>query len=312
MAPVQVHQVSDLAADDSENQSLCRSVGERPGARRRVLVRCLRRVDLCLVSLMLLGLAACSSTDHHGSATSTLLVTSTITPATSTSTTTTSITTTPPSGPSFIAIGGTYVAGTADGGWLYIRSDGAARLRGPDPVACPACGTASAPIASLDFSLASISRSGGSGYTAQGKVTGTSDPSWASDLSAPATVGSLVSLSVSPTGRLTLNLLPANDVLGFASKSPLYSEVSPCTVQAVTPPILASSHGQQETVAGVSCSTDGEWAAASVVVKGGSGEIDEVVVLAGNGSTWIVVDRPTVCNGHAITPAFYSTACGMS
>jgi hypothetical protein len=62
----------------------------------------------------------------------------------------------------------------------------------------------------------------------------------------------------------------------------------------------------------VKCSTDGEWASASVSVKSGSSGFDEVVVLAGNGTTWVVVNRPAVCNGHDVTPAFYQTACGTS
>lgn len=231
MTVMQVHRARDLAGDNSDSQSLDRSVGERRPAPRRRLVRHPRLVDLCLFSLMLVGLAACSSNGQHGAASSTQPATSTTTTATSTMTTNTSSTTVPPgsvppptpspSRASFTAISGTYVAGTADGGWVYIRSDGAARLRSPDPIACPTCTTASAPIASLDFTLGSISGTAGSGYTAQGKVTGTSDPKWASSLSAPATVGSPVSLSVSRTGRLTLNLLPPNDVLSFASKNAL-------------------------------------------------------------------------------------------
>lgn len=310
---MQAHRGDDGAATHGSGAWFWVWMGERTLVYRR----------LCLPVLAILAFAACSPTGaRHGSAsptsppigTSAPEVTSTRpTQAPTSSTASTSPSTaTPSTGPSFAAISGTYVAGTADGGWIYIRSDGAARFRGPDQVACSSCATAGAPIASLDFSLTSISGEAGSGFSAEGKVTGTSDPAWASGLAAPSTNGSLVSVSINPSGGLSLNLLPANDVLTFASKSALYSEITPCTVAAVSPPIAASSKSQQVTVDGVRCSPDGEWAEASVAVQAGSGGFDEVVVLAGNGSTWIVVDRPTVCNGHDITPAFYNTACGTS
>lgn len=309
IALVRVHHVRRPQQMMANKPSVERSAANGPIALTWAPPRCLLGVAVCLISLLAFGAAGCGSSGHHGSTSPTLPATSTTTPASVTTATTTSLPTTPPSRSPFAAISGSYVAGTADGGWLYIRPDGAARLRGPDGVACPACATAADPIASLDFSLASITGDAGSTYTAEGNVTGTSDPTWASGLSAPATVGSPVSLSVKPTGRLTLNLLPGNVVLRFASKRALYSKVSPCTVQAVTPPIVATSDAAQKTVAAVTCSSDGEWAAASVAVKEGTRGFHEVVVLAGNGSTWIVVDRPTVCNGHDITPAFYTTAC---
>lgn len=44
----------------------------------------------------------------------------------------------------------------------------------------------------------------------------------------------------------------------------------------------------------------------------GQSSIDAVAVLAGNGNTWVAVDRPTICNNHDVTPSFYNTACGTS
>lgn len=116
-------------------------------------------------------------------------------------------------GPSFGKIAGWYAGGTADAGWLYIGSDGASRYRAPDSVACPTCMTASAPIASLDFSLSALSSTGSGAYTASGTVTATSDPAWATQISPRATVGSLISLTLAPGGRLSLSVLPPNDEL---------------------------------------------------------------------------------------------------
>lgn len=117
------------------------------------------------------------------------------------------------SGPSFARIAGWYAGGTADAGWLYIRSDGASRYRSPDSVACPTCMTASAPIASLDFSLSALSSTGPGTYTASGTVTATSDPAWAAQFSPKATVGSPISLTIAAPGQLSLSVLLPNDVL---------------------------------------------------------------------------------------------------
>ena len=204
------------------------------------------------------------------------------------------------------------MAGTADGGSLYIRSDGASRFRAPDTWVCPTCSTASVPpIASLDFSLTSISSSGPGAYTAAGRITATSDPYWASHLSSTAIAGSPIWLSRTPGGHLTLSVLSGSDILARSAQA-FYGAVSPCTVAAVSPPIVAAGGGQQQTVTGVACSVDGEWAAAEVTVHSGVDSWDEVQVLAGNGSTWILVSRAIVCQNHDITPGFYESACGTS
>jgi hypothetical protein len=117
----------------------------------------------------------------------------------------------------FAAIDGTYVAGTADGGFLYIRYDGACRFSGPDSVACPTCTTATAPLAHVDFSLNALHPTGDGTYSATGAITAESDPAWAAELGAgpvgAGPVGSSVSLTVSPRGALALSFLPSNDVL---------------------------------------------------------------------------------------------------
>jgi hypothetical protein len=56
----------------------------------------------------------------------------------------------------------------------------------------------------------------------------------------------------------------------------------------------------------VTCSEDGEWAAASVAGRG----IDEVAVLEAQFTSWVVVDRPGVCTGHNVPADFYRAACG--
>ncbi|HEX3424804.1 MAG TPA: hypothetical protein VHT30_01640 [Acidimicrobiales bacterium] len=265
------------------------------------------------------GVVGCSTASHQSAPTTIGYGGAEV--ATSTSTTTgapTTVTTTPTaaatsttaaSSSSFAAVTGTYVAGTADGGWLYIRSDGASRFRSPDDVACPNCITASAPIASLDFSLTSITSTAAHAFHAVGTVTETSDPTWAKQLSPGATVGSAVSITIA-SGHLTANLF--SGTLSFSSKSALYTSVSPCTVAAVSGPVAAADVSQTQKVTGVTCSSDGEWAAASVAVGQGAGGFDSVGVLAGNGATWVVVDRPTVCNNHDVTPSFYNTACGSN
>jgi hypothetical protein len=109
------------------------------------------------------------------------------------------------------------VAGTADGGELFIRSDGASRFRGPDQVACPTCITAGAPLATLDFSLAVLRSDGHGGYGATGRITAESDPAWAADLGTgppgAGPVGSTVSVAVDAAGVLSLSFLPADDQL---------------------------------------------------------------------------------------------------
>jgi hypothetical protein len=215
------------------------------------------------------------------------------------------------SGPSVADIAGSYLAATADGGSLYIRSDGASRFRGLDAWACPTCTTAALPpIASLDFTLTSISSSGPGAYSAAGRITATSDPYWAAKMAAATTVGSPITLTITPGRHVTLSLLPRLDDLTFFSPTAVvYGGVTPCTVAAVTPPILAAAGNQHRTVLGVSCSVDGEWAAAQVGGRAGSGGWDEIVVLAGNGTIWRVVDRGAVCSNHDVTPSFYNRAC---
>jgi hypothetical protein len=106
-------------------------------------------------------------------------------------------------------------------------------------------------------------------------------------------------------------VLPSLDHLTFFSPTAVvYGGVTPCTVAAVTPPILAAAGNAPRTVLGVSCSVDGEWAAAEVGVRARSGGRDEVAVLAGNGTKWRVVDRSAVCRNHDVTPSFYHAACG--
>jgi hypothetical protein len=124
-------------------------------------------------------------------------------------------------------------------------------------------------------------------------------------------MGAPISLTIAPGGRLSLSVLPGYDALTFSSR-PLYPVVSPCTVAAVTPPILAAGGGERVTVNGVDCSVDGQWAAAYVTVHPGPHGYDAVQVLVGHGSTWMVVNRAVVCLNHDITPSFYQTACGTS
>ncbi|MGH9125758.1 MAG: hypothetical protein ACRDZ8_13680 [Acidimicrobiales bacterium] len=275
-------------------------------------------ITLLVVAMALI--AACgASTKHTTSATTTSTTSkspstagdggSTATSATSTKVAPT--TTTTPAGPSFATVSGTYNSGTADGGWLYIRSDGASRLRLPDGVACPECPTADSPIADIDFSLTSLSSTGPGAYRASGTVMGTSDPTLAKMLSAAATIGSPISLTISG-GNLTLSVLLSSDTLTLGSKQAPPSTASPCTVGAVSAPIAAANPSQTVHIAGVSCSSDGEWAAASVSLGQGQGAIDTVSVLAGSGGPWVLADRPTVCNNHDVTPSFDSTACSTS
>jgi hypothetical protein len=138
-------------------------------------------------------------------------------PAATTPSTKATVSTTVTTQLSFSGIAGAYIAGTADGGSLYIRSDGASRFRGPDPVACPACSTATSPIATLDFTLRMLRSTSAGASWATGTITAESDAAWAAGLgSGPrgaGPVGSAMSLTVAVNGALTLSFLPANDVL---------------------------------------------------------------------------------------------------
>jgi hypothetical protein len=286
-------------------------------------------VFLSLVVVM----AACSSSKHSATeATTTVASTSTTSPGTaaptssttgppttsgqvtttgqSTTTTQGSSNTTVVSAANFPAISGTYVGGTADGGSVYIRSDGASRFRSPDFTACPSCSTAASPIADLDFSLTSLNSEGGGTLLVAGHITAVSDPTWAAQISPSATVGAAINAVIYPNKQLKLSILPGNDLLNFASSSAPYSGVAPCSVAAVTPAVVAHDGGTPTRVVGVTCSVDGEWASASLAVGSGAGEDDAVGVLASNIDAWYSADRPTVCNHHDITPSFYETACG--
>jgi hypothetical protein len=285
-----------------------------------------------LLSLVVL-LAACGSSKHTASdATTTVASTTTTSPGTaaptssttgsptttgqttttqqSTTTTQRSSNTTLASAANFPAVSGTYIAGSADGGSVYIRSDGASRFRSRDFVACPSCSTASSPTADLDFSLTSLNSDGGGTFLAAGQITAVSDPTWAKQISPSATVGSAINAVIYPNKQLKLSILPSNDLLNFSSSSALYTGVAPCSVAAVTPAAVANDGGTPTRVIGVTCSLDGEWAAASLAVGSGAGESDAVGVLASNSGAWYSVDRPTVCNDHDVTPSFYQTACG--
>jgi hypothetical protein len=203
---------------------------------------------VCLLVVLGLAVTACGSTSRPKVST-TLTITSPTNQARSlgvTEPTSTPESSTAPSRPSFAGITGTYVAGTADGGWLYIRSDGASRFRAPDTTACPTCTTSSAPMASLDFSLKSISSSGPSAYAATGTITATSDPAWASQLSLGATVGSPISLTVAPGGHVTVSFLPSKDVLTLSFPNPPSFE--PPTTATTVPCSLSESSGTAGTV----------------------------------------------------------------
>jgi hypothetical protein len=112
----------------------------------------------------------------------------------------------------FAAVTGTYVAGTADGGSLFMRSDGASRYRYPDVDACQ-CSTASAPIATVDFTLSTlVPTSGGSGhYRATGQITAESDPMTGKPFA--GAIGSSVTVTIGPAGSATVSFLPSNIVL---------------------------------------------------------------------------------------------------
>jgi hypothetical protein len=189
-------------------------VGIRVFVRSRSSIRSVPRlVSVCLLVVV----AGCGGSTpsanpaaHHGRQ-------GAGTPSTSPSGSSTSTSTTAITQLSFSVIAGTYVAGTSDGGELYVRFDGASRFSGPDSVACPTCSTASVPLAHLDFSLTSLSSTGRGMYVATGKIAAESDPGWAAELgTGPAgvgPVGSAVSINVSSSGQLTASFLPPNDTL---------------------------------------------------------------------------------------------------
>lgn len=224
----------------------------------------------------------------------------------SSSNTTAASPTTATARPNFATIQGSYVAGTEDGGSLYIRSDGASRFLAPDSKSCPSCTTADSPIASIDFALETLTSHGGGAYTATGAITDTSDAPWAAQLRSNPAVGSAVTVDLPANGTASISFLPTNDPLKYTSKTAAYTNTPPCTVAAATGPVQASQSGA--TVAGVNCAVDEEWMEASVSDNG----IDEVVILQASYTAWIVVDRPTVCNSHDVPSNFYTTACSTS
>ncbi len=167
---------------------------------------------------------ASGSTPAPASSTSSTSVATATTPPTSATTPPTTAPTTPPTAPpttigtADAAIAGSYVAGTADGGTLYIRSDGASRFSAPDDVACPTCSTAGSPLGTLDFSLKTLTPTGSGSYRATGVFTETSDPAWAHQLSPSATVGAAMSLT-DDNGAVTLSFLPSPDILRATASS---------------------------------------------------------------------------------------------
>ena len=259
--------------------------------------------------------AGCGGAKHETTGTTlavggTVAPTTTTVPSTTSPTTATTIagaTTTVVPGLTIASVSGTYVAGTADGGYLYIRADGASRFLAPDGSACPACSTADSPIASIDFGMQSIALGASDTSTATGVVTATSDAPWAARFPTAPKAGSSVSVTFSASRRtLNISFLPGTDPLTFTSRAATITNTPPCTVAAVTPAVQADQPGA--TVVGVTCAVDREWAAASVSVHG----IDEVVVLEAKFTTWKAVDRPTVCNGRDVPADFFQAACGTS
>ena len=271
----------------------------------------MKRLLAALAALMMLAACSGSKSSGQGAATSTSAPAGTATtsgaPASVSGATTTTVAANP-----FAQVAGTYVAGTAGGGNVFVRADGASRFLATDFTACPKCTTTTGPLASLDFALKTLTPLTSGGFTATGTVTETSDPTWAKQLTPDSAAGSPVTATFSGDHHLTVSFLPGNDILNFVSKSAIYSQATTCTVAAVTPAVLADGNGTNQKVNGVQCSVDGEWAAAAVSIASGQSSIDTVTVLAGNGNTWVAVDRPTVCNNHDVTPSFYQTACGTS
>jgi hypothetical protein len=119
----------------------------------------------------------------------------------------------PPHRISFAAIAGNYLGGTADGGRLYVRTDGASRFRYPDSYSCPSCTTATDPIGTVDFSLISLASTGSGSYVAAGRLTAQSDPRAFPALHADSTV----TVSVGAGGQATLSFVNPNDTLQRSS-----------------------------------------------------------------------------------------------
>lgn len=170
-------------------------------------------------------LAACSSSTHTTTpttaappttipaSTTTVVVPTTATPPAATTTTVATPTTVAPTS-AFATVSGYYYGGTADAGYLYLRSDGSSRYRYPDDQACQSCSTATAPIAYVDFSLTSlVAQPGGApgNYRATGRITAESDPTTGAQLAGP--VGSSVTVAIGPVGSATLSFLSPNNVL---------------------------------------------------------------------------------------------------
>lgn len=132
---------------------------------------------------------------------------------TSTTTTVTVVATSPPTTAAlFATVTGTYYGSTASSGWLYIRSDGASRYRYADVDACK-CSTATAPIATVDFSLTTLVATGGGGghYQATGRITAESDPT--TGMPFAGSIGSAVTAMIGPPGSVTLSFLSPKLIL---------------------------------------------------------------------------------------------------
>ncbi len=123
--------------------------------------------------------------------------------------------TAPPHRVSFAAIAGNYLGGTADGGGLYVRADGAARFRYPDSYACPGCTTATDPIGTVDFTLNSLAATGPGAYIASGRLTAESDPRAFPALRA----NSPITISVGGSGLARLSFVNPYDTLHRSSTS---------------------------------------------------------------------------------------------
>lgn len=164
-------------------------------------------------------------------------------PSASPSTTTNTTVVPPASQPSttatFTAITGTYYGGTADQGWLYIRADGASRYRYPDENACQ-CSTATAPIATIDFSLTNLTATAADQghYRSTGLITAQSDPTTGTQLAGPT--GSPVTVTIDPRGSATVSFLPTQDVLTIAAAS----STPPAAVVAENLTVTSEVRGQ--------------------------------------------------------------------
>jgi hypothetical protein len=121
----------------------------------------------------------------------------------------------PPPRVSFAAIAGNYLGGTADGGGLYVRPDGASRFRYPDSYACPDCTTATDPIGTVDFTLNSLASTGTGAYVASGRLTAESDPRAFPALHSD----SPITVSVGGSGLARLSFVSPYDTLQRSSTS---------------------------------------------------------------------------------------------